>query len=126
MRLLPLMLLVVCCSASAEWVLMTSSGDGSIDVFIDPKSVKPNSSYPHIMRVWTLINLKEKGRYGERSLSAYEEHDCGEGRYRLLTHSLFSGSMGGGKIIKSDRNTSDWSFIRPDSLGDPIHKLLCS
>ena len=122
MRLLPLLLLVVCCAVKAEWVMMASSGDGSIEVFIDPKSVKPSGSY---LRVWVLLNQKNIGEFGERSWVAYEEHDCREGRYRPLDLSSYSGSMGGGKKIRGMDEVGSWKFIRPNSLSSFHHDWLC-
>lgn len=122
MRLLPLMLLVVCCSASAEWVLMSRSDDGSIEVFIDPNSVKSSGIY---RRVWVLLNLKKIGEFGERSTLAYEEHDCIESRNRTLSLSFYSGSMGDGKVLHSLEASGKWSFIRPSTLSSFHHNWLC-
>jgi len=118
LRLLPLMLLVVCCSVKAEWVEFDGNNKGT--VFIDPKSVRQSGSY---LRIWVLVNQKEKGTSGERSMVAYEEHACREGRYRPLQISSYSGSMGDGKKIWSMGEVGNWKFIRPNS--NSIHDWLC-
>ncbi len=120
MRLLPLMLLVICCSVSAEWV---KSAEGSrTTVFIDPTSVKNNGN---LKRIWSLQDYNEKGDEGEQSVSGYEEHDCRESRYRFLSITSFRGSMGTGGVIKTESGVSNWRFIRPDSLAANHHNWLC-
>jgi hypothetical protein len=122
MKLLPLILLVVCCSASADWMKVSESIDGNKTIFIDPQNVKSNGDK---MRVWVLLNNKKKGDYGELSFTAFEEHDCLEGSYRILQITFFSGPMAGGKALHSTDSIGTWSFIRPDSLASAPHNWLC-
>ncbi len=121
--LLPLILLVVCCAASAKWEYMRTSQDGELEFFIDPDTVKPIGN---MILVWVLINIKKGEPSSARSIVSFIEHDCLETRYKVLDSSSFSGSMGGGKVIRSGDMFGEWKFILPNTMGASTHRWLCA
>ena len=117
MRLLPLMLLVVCCSASAGW--MRVYGDEDKNIFIDITDMKKNGDRRIVRSLQ--INAQGKG-----SQTAEEEHNCKKGRYRLLQLTTFQSDGGVEQVLQDPRLSSNWILIKPDSLVGITHRVVCS
>ncbi len=118
-KLLPLFLLSVCCSASAEWTkyAVTNSGD---ELFINFQTIKIRGNS---ISVWVLINDATDGT----STKGYHEHDCKNDRFRVVQFIGFSGHFGKGKIIfNGSLNESEpWRQIDPESNVMVAHRIIC-
>lgn len=112
MRLMPLMLLVVCCSANADWVPFSENTDGS-KWFIEVSTIYESGS---TVRFWVLQNLTQKGQDGELSKMSYREIDCKERKHRGLQYEAFSEPMGKGTRLWKFDSPGDWSFINPQQM----------
>ena len=123
MRLLPLMLLVVCCSASAEWV-STDKNDSS-ERFIDLDNIVKSNQF---RRVWTLTDYFEMDKkYGFHSIRSYLEYDCEEPRFRILQEEWWSKHQATGTAINNPFTyPRPWIFLAPDTSGNYHRKLTCS
>jgi hypothetical protein len=123
MRLLPLMLLVVCCSASAEWVKVTDSDEANF--YIDFSTVRWQG---RIVEFWALRNYFAANEDGVVSMRGYEQHDCKNKMYRVLELSFHSSAWADGKVIANhsyENKPNPWQRIPPQTVSDDIHKYAC-
>ncbi len=85
MRLLPLMLLIVYCSASAKWELLEKQDSPPLHRYIDLDNVVKSGQ---LRRVWTVINYSQE-LAGTLSIRTYTELDCQERKSRFCKKSHF-------------------------------------
>lgn len=83
MRLLPLMLLVVCCSVRAEWVFVDKTDRA--DHYVDLEAGQRRGDF---VEAWQLTNLFSPDGDGTRSRRGLEQHDCKNRKWRLLHLSM--------------------------------------
>jgi hypothetical protein len=142
MRLLPLMLLVVCCSASAEWFPIAWADEGALWEY-DPARVKRNGENISLWVKQSGYKIKQVGgeMYKERpdlfSAREAEQYDrrfayslnqieikCRAGEFRILNRSNYdSGGAPFGDVMSTP---SDFSSIYPGSLIDVTATKLCN
>ena len=91
MRLLPLILLIGSCAASAEWQLLSKQINGR-DLYIDPDTVQKIGTK---RRAWILENFAEKEDEVLSTLS-FVEFDCNEKKIRLLQQDWYTEERGSG------------------------------
>ena len=124
MRIVLLMaLLLSALQAGAEWVWYAVNSDGDTVFYYDPATVKRNGP---MRRVWVIQDIKQPDSNGVRSRRGFEEHDCTEGRWRLLSTSTHTQPMAGGQVISSRSSTGEWTYIAPETVGGQLHNILCS
>ena len=123
MRILPLMLLVVCCTASAEWLSMGKSDTS--ERFIDLDNVIKSGQF---RRVWSLSNYFERdAKYYFLSTRAYSEYDCDEPRSRVLQEEFWSEYQAKGIILQNPfQYPRTWQFHAPNTFGYTTFQLVCS
>jgi hypothetical protein len=122
MRLLPLMLLVVCCYARAEWV--PTGETETLIRFIDLDNVVESGQF---RRVWTLSNYFEVDEeFGFHSIRAYSEFDCKEARSRVLQEEFWSKHWATGAIMRNPFTyPRNWQFHAPGTIGHDGFKRVC-
>jgi len=121
MRLIPLMLLVVCCSASAEWKKVGEADD--IYFYVDFDTILRQGN---IRRFWALRNNSVADKDDVLSLRLFEEHDCKGRRFRFLDITAHSEQWAGGRILYNFPNIDDpWTRIPPETAAATKHKLVC-
>lgn len=108
MRLLPLMLLVVCCSASAEWLPFLKLVDGK-QLFVDWATLQKNKE---MRRIWVLENQAESDDRLQ-STTTFVEINCSEKKFKVLQQYWYAEQMGRGKNITPEFEKLDWSFPAP-------------
>lgn len=124
MRLLPLMLLVVCCSASAEWVLVGMSEEALH--YVNTETI---SGRGRIRKVWIVVNLLSQNPEqfnGASSIRVFQEHECKERMSRIIDESYHSKEWADGKILFTRRGDGRWAAIPPETVVEAINKFVCS
>lgn len=100
--LLPLLALVACMSAHAEWTLVAplEANNGRSELYMDPSNIQKEGSR---VRVWTLydlppgqVNVREQD---VRSIRDRIELDCDKGTYTSTSSHYSDAPMGRGKEI---------------------------
>jgi hypothetical protein len=120
------MLLVICCSASAEWSKF-DVGQG-IEGYIDLDNVQING---HLRRFWALTNRVSNdappgpfARDDWGSSRSLKELDCREKKWRTLQLHWFSESWARGKRVEG--YPQSWEYIAPKTKGEELLRLICS
>lgn len=116
--ILMLLLLVMSTGAMAEWVKAGENGQGD-EFFIDPNSVRKDG---HLRRAWEIFNPKRRDENGVASFRTLAEYDCNSDRYRVISFSIHSEPMAGGKTIRSFNSSGEWIYIPPGN-GNARHVL---
>ena len=111
MRLLPILLMVVCCSASAEWLLFSKADNGDKH-FVDLSKMQTNK---HLVRILSLVNFSQPDSDGLFSNQIHEEFDCSKERVRALSLSGHSEHFAHGRVLHSHNTPGDWSYIPPET-----------
>lgn len=121
MRLLPLMLLVVCCSASAEWQYWTGSDDGR-EFYVDSQSLEKNGD---TRKFWVLENYPTADE-GVLSTITLFEIACIKKRKRSLQQYWYTEHFGGGDSITPKlKFPGDWRFAAPGTVLAEMIRLSC-
>ncbi len=122
--LMGLALSLVVTTASAEWVLVstTSSGDKT---YSDPMTKKRMGN---MVRVWEINDyvaaevFKGKAYQSDR---AYVQYDCVESTVQHLQIALFAGKMATGELIESENKPGDKSFVAPGTVANLTLEFAC-
>lgn len=116
------MLLVVCCSASAEWVLVSMSDEASH--YLDPGTLRGKG---RIRKIWNLINLSNRDTQdGAFSIMVFEEYDCEEEKSRTLHINNYSEVWANGKTLSTHPGDGRWKPIAPQTVAASIHNFVCA
>lgn len=111
MKLLPILLLLWSCSASAEWLLFSKADNGDKH-YVDLTKMQTNK---HLVSILSLVNFSQIGSDGLFSNQIHEEFDCSKERVRALSLSGHSEHFARGKILHSHDVPGDWTHIPPES-----------
>ena len=111
MRLLPILLMVVCCSASAEWLLFSKADNGDKN-YVDLSKMQTNK---HLVRILSLVNFSQADSDGLFSKQIHEEFDCSKERVRALSLSGHSEPFARGRVLHSHNTPGDWTRIPPET-----------
>ena len=88
-----------------------------------------------IERSGNLVQVRVLGDFWERqdvedssfmSAITHVEHDCKEGKSRILESNFYSDNLGSGHQVFSITTPSLWFDIPPHSVASAIHDKLCS
>jgi predicted amidohydrolase len=121
MRLLPILLMVVCCSASAEWLLFSKADNGDKH-YVDLTKMQTNK---HLVRILSLVNFSQPGSDGLLSDQIHEEFDCSKERVRALSLSRHSEHFAGGKKLHSQDKPGEWTHIPPETALSERFLIAC-
>ncbi len=98
--------------ATPQWKLLgTSAGNGGIDVYVAPASIRRSGDKA---RMHNLFDFKTRQLFeGKPFLSARNEYefDCARSRQRMLGTTGFSGHMGKGTIVASSEGDGVWEPV---------------
>ena len=124
--LIALALVIICGNANAEWIEVDFIKNRFI-IYADKTTIRRNEN---IVKMWELTDFKmmQKNKDDTEFLSvkALQEHDCKEGRSRLLDLAQYSGAMGKGGVIMSGSDFGDrWNYVSPESIAESIWKIAC-
>lgn len=114
-----LLMAVLSHSAAAEWVVVDSN-DAAV-IYADPASIRKSGN---LTQMRDLLDFKVgkviAGAKQSMSFKKQQEYDCGKQQARMLSYSWHSGNMGGGELVGSDSQPSNW---RPVLAGTVIERL---
>lgn len=127
MRLLPLMLLVVCCSASAEWIEIGQTDEAV--VFVDNQTIYKIDN--NRVRVWEVRNWHQQDTDGAASTKTYLEFDCREKTKSILQISKHSQKFAEGKrlffyTLNESEQLKLKKYIDHDSSYELILEMFCN
>ena len=112
MRLLPILLILFSCSASAEWLLFSKADNGDKH-YVDLTKMQTNK---HLVSILSLVNFSQLASDGLLSSQIHEEFDCSKERVRALSLSSHSEHLARGKVLHSHNSPSDWTHIPPETV----------
>ena len=121
MRLLPILLLMFCCSASAEWLLFSKADNGDKH-YVDLSKMQTNK---HLVSILSLVNFSQTGSDGLFSNRIHEEFDCLKERVRTLSLSGHSEHFAGGKKLHSQDKPGEWTHIPPETALSERFLIAC-
>ncbi len=117
-KLVPLLLLMTCCSALAEWTKVAANARA--EFFINFETLREQGD---TVRVWVLINDVEKGT----SLKNLEERDCKNNQWRIIQSIAYSKHFGEGEPVRSGtvNEKESWREIAAESIAATKQKIIC-
>ena len=89
-KLVPLLLLFMSATASADWLKINSAAGTSPEKFIDMTAIRQTGPMNTMRRVWEISNLAKGASNKVLSIKNYMEYDCKDRRIRVLEESNFS------------------------------------
>jgi surface-adhesin protein E len=123
--LLLLMLVFISTSVMAEWTaLKWNHEDGGLTLYVDYTTIHKEGDR---VRMLSLADFEvvEKNEVDLFSSRAQNEYDCKEKKIRQLFYSLYSGSMGKGKMEHSNSEHLKWMPVQPGSMEDAMWRVAC-
>jgi len=123
--LLILMLVFMSSNVMAEWTaLKWSHEDGGLTLFVDYTTIRKEGD---IVKMLSLVDFKvlEKDEVDLYSSRAQNEYDCKEKKIRQLYYSLYSDSMGKGKMEHANSEHLNWLPVQPESMEEAMWKVAC-
>ena len=127
-KLLPLLLLFMSATASADWVKINGTADTSSEKFIDTKAIRQTGPMNTMRRVWEISNLAKGASNKVLSIKNYMEYDCKDRRIRVLEESNFSEYWAQGEnlaVMGHDIKSGNWSDIGKGSVSEAIFNRVC-
>jgi hypothetical protein len=112
---------LVAAPAWAEWEKVDENTEGH--VYIDRASIKKDGNF---RKVWELIEPKQQGPKGARSMRVLKEYNCKEDRSRVLSFAAFSDPMLRGKMLESGDPVDFGIYIAPHTTGAAMLKIVCA
>ena len=118
---LMLALAIFCNSASAAWTKVTANNEAT--TYADISSI---NRVGDIVKMSDVMDIK-KPRVGEKysSIKSSHEYDCKLQKSRVVAYSMYSGSMGGGKIVDSSSRIHDWLPTKFGGATAELWKIAC-
>jgi len=123
--LLLLMLFFISTSVMAEWTAMKwSHEDGGLTLYVDYTTIHKEGDRVKMLSLvdFEIIEKDEVDLYSSR---AQNEYDCKERKTRQLFYSLYSDSMGKGKMEHANSEHLNWMLIRTGSMEEAMWKVAC-
>ena len=127
-KLIPLLLLVVSATASADWVKIHGTADASPEKFIDTDAIRQTGPMNTMRRVWEISNLSKAAHNTVLSIKSYVEYDCKDRRVRVLEESKFSEHWAQGEnltVAGNEIKSGHWSAIGKGSVSETIFNRVC-
>ena len=91
--------------------------------YIDRTTIHKNGD---LRRVWVIQDLKQRDSDGVISRRVLEEYSCKEKRRRILSISVHSERMAGGRNLDMDSTPSEWYPIAPGVTAEGIFGVVCA
>ena len=112
-------------SAAAEWVWVGDTSDAGI--YADPAGMRRSDN---VVTLGALYDLKRAvlsktngNRYASQILRS--EYDCKEEKWRMLSYSWHSASMGAGKMVEELTDSFKWEPVPPGSGVAALWQFAC-
>ncbi len=123
--ILILFLVTISNHAIAEWINISTNGNGS-SIYADPTTIQKLGNRT---KMWVLFDYrKAKIESGDKimSIKKHEEYDCNKSQTRLLYLSKHSGRFTEGKVIYvNDIPNNEWVPVIPGSIPEDLWRYAC-
>jgi hypothetical protein len=106
-----------------QWVPVSVGATHGFVHYVDPSTIRKTG---HLRRYWTLIDLAQPDKAGNRSYRSFWEMDCNEARTRALQEDYFRGQMATGGRSDGVNSPTEWSYVAPGTVQDAQMKFVCS
>ena len=123
--LLLLMFFFISTSVMAEWTAMKwNHEDGGLTLYVDYTTIRKEGDK---VKMLSLVDFEiiEKDAVDLYSSRAQNEYDCKEREIRQLFYSLYSDSMGKGKMEHANSEHLNWMPIQPESMEEAMWTVAC-
>lgn len=110
-------LLLLSGPAHAEWVKI----DEQVTQYVDPDTISRKGD---LVKMWILADFKSSAGF-DWSIKQQREFDCAKDSHRHLATLTFSGHMGKGRVMGSDRDISEWYSVEPGTMQQTLWKVAC-
>ena len=127
-KLLPLILLPLCITSSAEWVRVRPAHPHKGEQYIDPDQVKQSGPMAIMRQVWEMKNYPEPAKGDTASVKTLVEYNCQNRQLRVLKELLFTEPWAKGKETSppaTEQAAGGWTPITPGSSGEAIIDIVC-
>ncbi len=127
-KLLPVILLSVCATASADWVRVDATPGLKFEKYIDPDHVKQSGPMAIMRQVWEIDNYLEPTKDRIVSVKTLAEYDCQNRQLRVLKEFWFAEPWAKGRdLTPADMNqaVSHWTPVTSNSVGEAIINMVC-
>jgi hypothetical protein len=121
-------LALIAFAARAEWTqigVSRKAGD-AFTLYVDPATIQRNGN---LARIWDLQDFREPQSVdGQLYLSEKTqiEFDCEAKKARVLATIDCADRMCTGKVVYSDADTSEWTAVGANTLGELEWKAACA
>jgi len=106
----------------ADWTKVTENVNGDT-YYVDFERMRKVDGFVYY---WTLVDFL-KPRNGDLSVKSYNQGDCKQFRYKILSAFLHKEPMGGGRSSYSDNpKNPQWEYPPPKTRIEIILKVVCS
>ena len=123
--ILILLLTIVSSHVAAEWINISTNGDGST-IYADPTTMQKSGDRT---KMWILFDYRKAIIESDdkiMSIKKYEEYDCSKSQARLLYLSKHSGRFTEGKVVYvNDIPYNEWIPIVPGSIPEDLWRYAC-
>ena len=127
-NVVPLLLLFLAPSASAEWSKIQGTVAHSTEKFIDLETIRQTGPMNTMRRFWEINHLTERAPNKALSIKSYMEYDCKDRRVRVLEQSSFTEYWAQGEELAPtvrDGEAVKWNVIGKRSINETIFKRVC-
>lgn len=124
--LLSLALLAFAQSASAQWIFLYQTADGSILTYADQSAVRKSGRVSAIPVLTSYKDVQEAEPYRFASHVSVSEFDCATNQESVLEMTLFSGQMGRGEKYPIDLEPSEPTPVIAGTMSANLFKLACA
>ncbi len=123
--LLLLMLVFINTSVMAEWTAVKwNHEDGGLTLYVDYTTIRKEGDRVKMLSLAD-FEVVEKNGIDLFSSRAQNEYDCKEKKIRQLFYSLYSGSMGKGKMEHSNSEHLKWMPVQLGSMEEAMWTVAC-
>lgn len=116
---------VVSSSAMAEWVKV--QGNENVTAYADPSTVRNRLG---IAKVTSLFDFRQKNVRSDESeffsTIRETEFNCKGNLQRMAGFSIYTGSMGRGKLLASGSEPQDWKPVSKFSIAIAMKNFACN
>ena len=115
-------------AAQAEWtqIGVSRKADDAFTLYVDPATIQRNGN---LVRMWDLQDFRQPQQVDGKTYFAEKtqiEFDCEAKKARILATIDCAGRMCTGKVVYSDADTSEWTAVGANTLGELEWKAACT
>jgi hypothetical protein len=113
--------------APERWALLGKAPDyGGVDIYVSRSTVRRSGPLAQVAELWDFKTPRAFEGKNFLSVRNQFEYDCVAGRRRMLSTTGFSGHMGQGGVVASDKAGAGWVEIATTGLSRDAWKAACA